>query len=55
VPLQILGAGENPRALQDEVDAEVVPRQVRRVTLGERRIRLPSMTSAPSAAVTSRG
>jgi hypothetical protein len=37
MPLQVFGAGEAARALQDEVDAQVVPWQVRRVSFGERR------------------
>ena len=37
MPLQVFAGGEDSGAFQDEVDAEVVPRQVRRVTLGERR------------------
>jgi hypothetical protein len=39
MPLEVVGGREDPGALHDQIDAEILPRQVRRVTLGERRNR----------------
>src|SRR5689334_10601109 len=36
MPLEVFGGGEPARALQNQVDTKLVPRQVRRVRLGER-------------------
>ena len=37
VPRQVLGGREDPRALQHQVDAQLVPRELRRFTLAKHR------------------
>jgi hypothetical protein len=37
MPLEVFGGREDPWCLEHQVDAELLPRQLRRVTLGKRR------------------